>query len=261
MIRSLHTAASGMYVQELLLDNTANNLANVQTNGYKKNRLNFQDLYYDKIRTSGAMSQDNPNPNIVEIGYGATVVNSSRFHQQGNLNETSNATDVAIVGDGFFQVSLPDGSTGYTRDGALGLSAEGTLVTSSGYLLDPQVVIPAETVSLVIAKDGSVYGYMPQETEPQLLGQITIAKFINPSGLSSMGENIFTASATSGEPIVSVPGENGTGYIKQGFLEGSNVSAVEEMINLMTSQRAYEIGSKAIKAADSILGTVADLKR
>jgi flagellar basal-body rod protein FlgG len=173
------------------------------------------------------MSQDNPTPNVVEIGYGATVVNSSRFHQQGNLNETSNATDIAIVGDGFFQVSLPDGSTGYTRDGALGLSAEGSLITSSGYMLDPQIVIPAETVSLVVSKDGSVYGYMPQETEPQLIGQITIAKFINPSGLSSMGENLFTNLLLPEKQLYLFRGK-GTGYLKQGlFLEGSKVSAVE----------------------------------
>ncbi|MFP4458133.1 MAG: flagellar basal-body rod protein FlgG [Candidatus Zixiibacteriota bacterium] len=261
MIRALRTAASGMYAQELQLDNTANNLANIQTTGYKSQRVNFQDLYYDHIPAPSSLSRESASSGMIEVGYGSQVAGTSRNYQQGTVVATENPTDVAIMGDGFLRLEMPDGNYGYTRDGALQLSPEGTLVTSSGYQVDPQIVVPPETSSLAITQDGVVWGYMPGDTEPQQLGQITLTRFINPSGMKGMGENIFTATDASGEAVDVIPGEEGAGIIKQGYLEQSNVSSVEEMVTLMSCQRAYEINSKSIKAADQVLGTISDLRR
>ena len=261
MIRALRTAASGMYAQELQLDNTANNLANIETNGYKRSRLNFQDLYYDTIKVSSTLSSEQPIAGRVEIGYGSHAASSSRIFQQGSLVETANPTDIAVMGEGFIQVSLPDGGNAYTRDGALSISSTGSLVTSAGYNIEPQVVVPEEVTNIAITEDGSVWGYVPNQDDPEMLGQITLSRFINPSGLEAQGENLFKTTDTSGEAMSGIPGEDGLGYIRQGFVERSNVSAVEEMVSLMSSQRAYEINSKAIKAADEVLGTVADLRR
>ena len=261
MIRALRTAASGMYAQELQLDNTANNLANTETTGFKRSRVNFQDLYYDRIASPSTMGNEQTSSGIIEIGYGTQVAGTNRIFSQGSLIETQTTTDMAILGDGMFKVMLADGSTAYTRDGSMSLSAEGMLVTSGGFPIEPQIVVPPEAEALSITQDGNVWAYISGSTEPEMLGQITTTRFLNPSGLQAMGENLFTATANSGDPMEGLPGSEGLGYIKQGFLEGSNVSAVEEMVNLMTSQRAYEINSKAIKAADQILGTVADLRR
>ncbi len=261
MIRALRTAASGMYAQELQLDNTANNLANTATTGYKRSRINFQDLYYDRLVSPSTMGGEESSSGVIEIGYGSQVAGTHRIFKQGSLIETSNSTDLAVVGDGMFRVLLADGTYGYTRDGALSLSAEGMLVTSGGFAIDPQIVVPQEAESIAITQDGNVWAYLSGSPEPEMLGQITLTRFLNPSGLRAMGENLYTETDSSGEPLEGVPGSEGLGYVKQGFLEGSNVSAVEEMVNLMTSQRAYEINSKAIKAADEVLGTVADLRR
>ncbi len=261
MIRALRTAASGMYAQELQLDNTAINLANTSTTGYKKSRINFQDLYYDRIVSPSTLGRESTSAGVIEIGYGSQVAGTHRVFAQGSLIETQNSTDLAIVGDGMFKVLLADGSYGYTRDGALSLSADGMLVNSGGFALEPQIVVPEEAESIAITQDGNVWAYISDSTDPEMLGQITLTRFLNPSGLKAMGENIFVATDSSGEPLEDYPGSEGLGYVKQGFLEGSNVSAVEEMVSLMTSQRAYEINSKAIKAADEILGTVANLSR
>lgn len=262
MLRSMRTAATGMYAQKLNVDNIANNLANVSTTGFKKSKLEFQDVLYQIYRMAGATSQEGAEvPVELQIGYGTKVVASQRIFTQGDLNMTGNALDAAIDGDGFFMVELPDGTTAFSRDGAFKLSYEGQLVTSDGYPLSAAITIPAEAEEISVGVDGTVTVRNAGETEVTDVGQILIAKFLNPAGLSGLGRNLFIQTTASGDFIEGVPGQEGLGQIRQGYLEVSNVETVEEMVNLIIAQRSYEINSKAIQTAEDMTQIANNLKR
>ncbi|MCE5249626.1 flagellar basal-body rod protein FlgG [bacterium] len=262
MVRAMRTAASGMTAQKLNVDTISNNLANVNTTGYKKSKLEFQDLLYQTYRMAGATSQVGSEvPVELQIGYGTRAVASQRIFSQGNLSQTYNALDVAIDGNGFIPIELPDGTEAYTRDGALKLSREGEIVTSDGYRLTAAITIPAEAEEISVGVDGTVTVRNAGETEVTDIGQITLVKFLNPAGLSAIGRNMFVQTTASGDPIEGIPGENGLGQIRQGFLELSNVETVEEMVNLIIAQRAYEINSKAIQTAEDMTQIANNLKR
>lgn len=262
MIRAMRTAASGMNAQKLNVDNITNNLANVNTTGFKKAKLEFQDLLYQSYRMAGGTSQVGAEiPVELQIGYGSRAVASQRIFSQGSLNQTNGTLDIAIDGDGFIPVDLPDGTEAYTRDGALKLSREGELVTSDGYLLRAAIAIPAEAMEISIGVDGTVSIRNAGETEVTDLGQITLVKFLNPAGLHALGRNLYMQSTASGDPIEGIPGEDGLGQTRQGFLEMSNVETVEEMVNLIIAQRAYEINSKAIQSAEEMITIANNLKR
>jgi flagellar basal-body rod protein FlgG len=261
MIRALRTAATGMSAQQMNLDTTANNLANVNTTGFKRTRLDFQDLMYQSMRVAGSPSEERQNPTGLQVGLGVRAAATQKIFSQGLFEQTDNPFDVVIEGDGFFQVTMPDGSLAYTRDGAFKRDATGNLVTSEGYLVEPAVVIPAEATSISIASDGTIAATLPNANEPSQLGRFTLARFANPAGLNSFGKNLYQVTAASGQPVVSTPGLQGTGTLAQGFLEKSNVSVVEEMVNLITAQRAYEVNAKVIQGADQMLEVASGLTR
>jgi flagellar basal-body rod protein FlgG len=262
MLRAMRTAASGMYAQKLNVDNISNNLANVSTTGFKKSKLEFQDVLYQVYRMAGATAQVGAEvPVELEIGYGTRVVASQRLFTQGDLNSTGNAFDVAIDGDGFFMIEMPDGTTAFTRDGAFKLSYEGLLVTSDGYPLASAITIPTEAEEISIGVDGTVTVRNAGETEVTDVGQILLAKFLNPAGLTAVGRNLYRQTTASGDYIEGVAGEEGLGQIRQGYLEVSNVETVEEMVNLIIAQRAYEINSKAIQTAEDMTQIANNLKR
>ncbi|MDI6827748.1 MAG: flagellar basal-body rod protein FlgG [Armatimonadota bacterium] len=262
MIRSLWTAATGMAAQQLNIDVISNNLANVNTPGFKKSRVDFQDLLYQTIRAAGTTeAQGSMVPTGIQVGLGTRPAAITRIFSQGDFQQTNNPLDLVIEGDGFFQVLLPNGSTAYTRDGTFKLDAQGRIVTADGYPLDPEITIPAEATSISIGSDGTVSVTLAGQTTPQELGQIQIAKFINPAGLNNLGRNLLLPTAASGEPIVDTPGLNGLGTIAHGFIEMSNVKVVEEMVNMIIAQRAYEVNSKAIQTADDMLSIANNLRR
>ncbi len=262
MIRALYTAASGMNAQQANIDNVAHNLANVNTPGFKKSHVQFEDLVYQETTAPGSPTPGSgESPTGMQTGLGTRPVATSRDFSSGNLRATNSPMDVAIQGDGFLQVTLPDGSTGYTRAGALQRNAQGQVVTSEGYSLEPAISIPMATTSVTISKDGIVSAMVAGQTAAQQLGTLEMASFQNPAGLKPMGGNIYTATTASGEPQVGTPGTDGRGTLQQGFLEDSNVSVVEEMINMILGQRAYEANSKVIKAADEMLAQVNNLVR
>jgi len=262
MMRALWTAGTGMVAQQANIDTIAHNIANVNTTGFKKSRSDFQDLMYQTIRQAGAATgPDTQLPTGVQIGSGVRQVATQKIFTMGNFQHTGNDLDIAIEGDGFLQVVLPDGTIAYTRDGSLKKDSEGRLVTSEGYPIEPQITIPAEATKITISPDGIVTATIPGQTEPEELGQIELARFVNPAGLSSIGRNLLQETAASGAPIVSVPGQDGAGTIVQQYLEMSNVQVVEEMVNMIVAQRAYEINSKAIQTADEMLGQAANLRR
>jgi flagellar basal-body rod protein FlgG len=262
MIRAMRTAASGMRAQQMNVDNIANNLANVNTTGFKKSRVEFQDLFYQETRPPGAPAEGSTTAPVgLELGYGALPVSTQRMFQQGELVSTGNPTDVAILGEGFFRVQMSDGREGYTRDGSFKMSADGLLVTTDGYPLSPEIALPDDTKEISIGTDGSVSVTLAQDSTPQTIGQIELVRFVNPAGLSAQGQNLFLATPNSGEPLVGTPTTEGFGRLQQGNLEVSNVEVIEEMINLITAQRAYEINSKAIKASDDMMGMTNDLSR
>ena len=262
MLRSMRTAATGMLAQKLNVDNIANNLANVNTTGFKKSKLEFQDVLYQVYRMAGATAQEGIQvPVELQIGYGTKVVSSQRMFTQGDLNATGNAFDIAIDGDGFIMIELPDGTTAFTRDGALKLSNEGQIVTSDGYMLASAITIPSEAEEVSIGVDGTVTVRNAGETEVTDVGQILLAKFLNPAGLSAFGRNLYRQTTASGDFVEGVPGEAGLGQIRQGYLEMSNVETVEEMVNLIIAQRAYEINSKAIQTAEDMIQIANNLKR
>ena len=261
MIRALYTAASGMNAQQANIDNVAHNLANVNTTGFKKARMEFEDLVYQQIKAPGSpTSTEGQSPIGLDAGLGARVVATARNFSSGNLRATNAPLDLAIEGQGFFQVSLPGGETGYTRAGTLHLNAEGQIVTNEGYALEPSITIPSNATSVTISKDGIVSAATPGQP-PQQVGTIELANFQNPAGLSPRGGNIFVLSNASGDPTTGVPGADGLGTIAQGFLEDSNVSVVEEMVNMILGQRAYEASSKVIRAADEMMQQVNSLAR
>lgn len=262
MIRGLYTAASGMNAQQTNIDVISNNIANVNTTGFKQDRAEFQDLMYESLNyTAGATTADTDNPTGIDVGLGVRVEGIQKSFSQGSLRETGNKLDVAIEGDGFFKITMPNGETGYTRNGAFKVDSEGSLVNGSGFKLDPEIVVPAELSEISIGQDGTVSGTNASTGEVTDLGQITIVDFINPAGLAPQGSNLYLATETSGDAIEGTPGLDGMGNLRQGMLESSNVSLVIEMVNLITAQRAYEANSKSIQTTDSMLQTVNQLKR
>ncbi|MFB3901864.1 MAG: flagellar basal-body rod protein FlgG [Acidobacteriota bacterium] len=262
MLRSLYSAASGMEAIQLNIDNIANNLANVNTTGFKQRRTQFQDLLYQNLVSPGSNASSSTEvPTGLQIGLGTRAVSNEIVFLQGDYIETGNELDVVIEGRGFFQVRLPDGQIAYTRGGAFHLNREGNLVTSAGDPLEPQISIPREATKISIASDGTISVNLPGQVEPQQVGRIELAAFANPAGLNSIGRNLFLQSASSGDPVTGSAGENGNGTLLQCFLEQSNVNVVKEMINLIVSQRAYESNSKVVKTADQMYQQVVNMVR
>lgn len=254
MIRSLWIAKSGMEGQQFKLDTIANNLANVSTNGFKRGGVVFEDLMYDTLRQAGAASGEQSQlPTGLQVGLGTRVAASTRNFSQGNLQQSGNNLDLAIKGQGFFQVQLADGSTAYTRDGSFQLDGSGQIVTSDGHVLQPGITIPANSQSVTIAANGTVSVSVPGQPTAQTAGQLQLASFVNPSGLEPRGQNLYVETASSGAPASGAPGADGLGQLLQGYVEGSNVNVVEELVSMIATQRAYELNSKAIQTTDQML--------
>ncbi len=260
MIRSLWIAKTGLDAQQTQMDVISNNLANVSTSGFKRARAVFEDLLYQTIRQPGAQSSEQTQlPSGLQIGTGVKPVATERIFTQGNLQQTGNSKDVAIQGNGFFQVLMPDGTTSYTRDGSLQTDANGQLVTASGYAVQPAITVPADTQTLSIARDGTVSVQQAGSATPVTIGTLQLAMFVNPAGLQSLGENLYGETASSGTPSSNAPGSNGAGLLNQGYVETSNVNVVEELVNMIQTQRAYEINSKAISTSDQMLQRLTQL--
>ncbi len=262
MMRSLWTAASGMTGQQFKIDTVSNNLANVNTTGFKKSRVDFQDLLYQTMRFAGTpVTAGAQVPTGIQVGHGVRPVATQKIFSQGTFQQTDNALDLVVEGNGFFQVLLPDGNVRYTRDGAFKKDSDGRIVTSDGFPLEPELIVPDDATDLSVGSDGTVSVMRPGLDAPENIGEIELAQFVNPAGLKSDGNNLFTATAASGEPNVGIPGVDGFGALAQGFLEMSNVQVVEEMVDMITAQRAYETNSKAIQASDDMLQTANNLRR
>lgn len=260
MIRSLWIARTGLDAQQTQLDVISNNLANVSTNGFKRSRAVFEDLLYQTVRQPGAQSsQQTQIPSGLQIGTGVRPVSTARIFTQGNLQQTGNPMDVAINGNGFFQILMPDGTIAYTRDGSFQQDNQGQLVTSSGYPLQPNITIPPNALTLTVGKDGVVSVTLPGQTNAQQLGQIQLASFINPGGLQSVGENLFQETAASGAPQPNIPGTNGLGSLNQNYVETSNVNVAEELVTMIQTQRAYEMNTKVVSTSDAMLGRLTQL--
>ncbi|MCK5329279.1 MAG: flagellar basal-body rod protein FlgG [Candidatus Latescibacteria bacterium] len=259
MSRAMRTAATGMMAQQLNVDTIANNLANVNTTGFKRSKIEFQDLLYQTVRRSGISGAEAPVE--LQIGYGVRPVATQRIFSQGDITQTNNPLDLSIEGDGFFQIMRPDGTVCYTRDGTFKLSADGEIVTSDGFALEPELSLPEDTTDIHITRDGVLSVLAAGETEAQEIGQIELAKFINPAGLNALGRNLFAATEASGDAMVGVPGEEGFGMLSQGYLELSNVEVVEEMVNMIIAQRAYEISAKAVQTAEDMSSMANNLRR
>ncbi|HSV71032.1 MAG TPA: flagellar basal-body rod protein FlgG [Methylibium sp.] len=260
MMRSLWIAKTGMEAQQTQLDHISHNLANSATNGYKRAHAVFEDLMYQTLRQSGANSTEQSTlPTGLQVGLGTQAVATSRQFSQGNLQQTGNNLDIAIKGGGFFQIQMPDGTTGYTRDGAFQVDASGQLVTNNGYVVQPGIVIPANAQSVTVAADGVVSVALPGQALPQQVGQLQLASFVNPAGLEPRGQNLFGETASSGTPNAGAAGSNGLGQLAQGFVETSNVNVVEELVAMIQTQRAYELNSKAIQTSDQMLQRLSQL--
>jgi flagellar basal-body rod protein FlgG len=260
MIRSLWIAKTGLDAQQTNLDVISHNLANVSTNGYKRQRAVFEDLLYQTLRQPGAQSsQQTQIPSGLQLGTGARTIATERVFTQGSLQKTENSLDIAINGNGFFQVQMPDGTTSYTRDGAFQMDSTGQVVTSSGYPLTPPITIPADTLSISISRDGIVSVAQPGTTTPAQIGNIQLANFVNAGGLQSTGENLFIETASSGSPTPNTPGTNGTGLLNQAYVETSNVNVAEELVTMIQTQRAYELNSKAVQTSDAMLAKLTQL--
>jgi flagellar basal-body rod protein FlgG len=254
MIRSLWISKTGLDAQQTQMDVIANNLANVSTNGFKRSRAVFEDLLYQNIRQPGAQSsQQTQLPSGLQLGTGVRSVATERNFTQGNLQETGNSKDMAIQGEGFFQVLLPDGATAYTRDGSFQVDNQGQLVTASGYPIQPAIIIPADATSVTIGRDGTVSITQAGSANTTEVGALQLATFINPAGLMAKGENLYVETSASGNANTNTPGTNGSGTLSQGFVETSNVNVVEELVNMIQTQRAYEINSKSITTSDQML--------
>ena len=259
MYPALWIAKTGLDAQQTRMSVISNNLANVNTTGFKRDRAVFEDLVYQNVRQAGAQStEDTQLPSGLYVGTGVRPVATQKLHSQGNIVQTNNSFDVAIQGHGFLQVVHPDGTIVYTRDGAFGVDNAGQMVTQNGYLLEPAITVPQNTISLTIGSDGTVSALVSGNTTPTQLGQLTLAQFINPTGLEAIGDNLFRESASSGSPQVDIPGQNGSGTLIQGSLESSNVNVVEELVNMIETQRAYEMNSKAISTTDDMLAYVSN---
>jgi len=261
-MRSIYIAATGMDCQQINMDVIANNLANVNTTGFKRSRADFQDLLYQVIRPAGVnQTQGTEIPTGIAIGYGSRPAAVQKLFTSGDFKPTQQDLDLAIEGDGFFQVQVPDGTTAYTRAGAFKTDSQGRIVTSDGNPLLPNINIPNDTIDIVIGTDGTISVLQQGQTEGTVIGQIQLTQFLNPSGLKALGHNLFQPTTASGTPQTGVPGETGFGTISQGYLEMSNVSMVEELVNMIVGQRAYEINSRVIRTADSMLGTAVSIRQ
>ena len=260
MIRSLWIAKTGMEGQQTKLDAIANNLANVGTNGFKRAGVVFEDLMYQNLRAAGSASSDQSQlPTGLQVGLGVRAAASTRNLSQGSLQQTGSNLDVAIKGQGFFQVQMPDGTTGYTRDGSFQLDANGALVTNAGFPVQPGITVPVGAASVNVAADGIVTANIPGQVAPQTLGRLQLAGFANPAGLEARGGNLFAETAASGSPNAGAPGSSGLGAVQGGMLEGSNVNVVEELVSMIATQRAYELNSKAIQTSDQMLQRLSQL--
>jgi len=261
MIRALWTAATGMQSQQVNMDVIANNLANVNSSGFKKSRADFQDILYQTTKAAGTGGDGVEVPTGIQVGLGSRVAAVQKVFTTGDFQQTENELDLAIEGTGFFQVTLPDGSEAYTRSGALKKDSTGRLVTSDGYPVVPEIVIPEGSTSVTIGSTGTVDVLLDGESTSTQVGDIELIRFANPAGLSSLGRNLYAETAATGTPQSGTPGEEGFGTLSQGFLEGSNVNIMEEMVNMIAGQRAYEVNSKAIKTADEMLQMTSGLVR
>ncbi len=260
MIRSLWIAKTGLDAQQTQLDVISNNLANVSTNGFKRSRAVFEDLLYQTLRQPGAQSsQQTTIPSGLMLGTGVRPISTEHIFTQGSLTQSDNPFDIAVNGQGFFQIQMPDGTLAYTRDGAFQKDSTGQIVTSSGYPLSPAITIPSNAVSVTISRDGIVSVLQAGSASTTQIGTIQLATFVNPGGLQSMGENLFVETGSSGTPTPNTPGTNGAGLINQGFTETSNVNVAEELVSLIQTQRAYELNSKAISTSDAMLGRLTQL--
>ncbi|MCE9578760.1 MAG: flagellar basal-body rod protein FlgG [Deltaproteobacteria bacterium] len=261
MLRALATAATGMEAQQTKLDVTAHNIANVSTAGYKKSRAEFADLMYQTMRPAGAPTGGGAGaPSGVDVGLGVRITATPRTFTEGELNQTGGALDIAIQGKGFYPITMPDGSTAYTRNGAFQLSSEGKIVNAEGYAIAGDLTVPPEAQSINVASDGTVTATVPGDPAPVEVGQIQLASFANPGGLMPLGDTLFKETSASGNAVLGAPGEGGAGALMQGTLELSNVNVVEEMVDLISGQRAYEVNTKVIKAADEMLGQTAQIR-
>ena len=260
MINSLWISKTGMEAQQTQLDVISHNLANVSTTGYKRAHAVFEDLMYQNLRQVGSATTDQSQlPTGLHLGLGVRTVATSRSFAQGTVQQTSNPLDVAIQGSGFFQITMPDGTTQYTRDGSFQVDNQGRLVTASGLAVASGVTVPANAKNVTIANNGIVTASIPGQTSPQSIGTITMAGFLNPAGLEPQGQNLFAESPASGQPSTGAPGSNGLGTLSQGFLETSNVNVVQELITMIQTQRAYEMNSKAIQTSDQMLQKLGQL--
>ncbi|EHJ94168.1 MULTISPECIES: flagellar basal-body rod protein FlgG [Halomonadaceae] len=260
MIKSLWTAKTGLESQQTKLDVISNNLANVSTNGFKRSRPVFEDLLYQNMRQPGAQNNIQDRlPSGMQVGTGVRAVATERLHTQGGLEQTENSRDLAINGEGFFQVLMPDGTTAYTRDGSFQLNENGQMVTANGYPVEPAIFLPANALSVNVGEDGTVSVRQPGVALDNEVGQITVSTFINPAGLQSIGGNLYLETGASGAPNENMPGMNGAGRLFQGYVETSNVNVVEEMVNMIQTQRAYEINSKAVSTSDEMLARLSQL--
>jgi len=254
MFSSLWVAKTGLDAQQTRMDVISNNLANANTTGFKSSRASFQDLMYQNVRQPGGQTtEQTQSPSGLMLGTGVRVVGSEKLFTQGNPQQTGNALDLAIQGRGFLQVTQPDGTVAYTRDGSLHLDQNGQLVTASGYQLDPAIIVPQNAQSVTIGTDGTVSATLQGQAAPQQIGTVQLADFINPAGLQPSGDNLYLETASSGAPQIGQPGLNGLGTVTQGSLESSNVNVVEQMVDMIETQRTYEMNSKSISAADSML--------
>ncbi len=257
MYSALWIAKTGLDAEQTRMSVISNNLANVNTTGFKRDRAVFEDLIYQNVRQAGANStEDTTLPSGLYVGTGVRTVSTQKLHTQGNIVQTSNSFDIAVQGNGFFQVNHPDGSTVYTRDGAFGLDSSGQLVTQNGYLLEPSITVPANTMSVTVGSDGTVSALVAGNSSPNQIGSVTLAQFVNPTGLESIGDNLYRETVASGTPQIDTPGTSGAGTLIQGSLESSNVNVVEELVNMIETQRAYEMNSKAISTTDDMLAYV-----
>lgn len=262
MIRSLWTAASGMQAQTSNIDVISNNLANVNTAGFKRSRVDFQDLLYETMRPPGTSTPGGGQvPTGIQIGHGTRTVATQKIFIQGDFENTQNELDMAIEGQGFFQIIQGNGDIAYTRAGNFKIDGEGRIVSPDGFLVEPEITIPTDALAVSISTDGVVSVLQPGQTAATDVGNLELSRFVNPAGLQNIGRNLYVQTAASGDPTTGTPGEDGFGTIAQGYLEMSNVSVVDEMVSMITAQRAYEINSKAIQAADEMLQTANGLKR
>jgi flagellar basal-body rod protein FlgG len=262
MIKAMRTASSGMIAQQMSVDNIANNIANVNTTGFKRSKVEFQDVLYQNLRKAGtATSIGTIAPTNLDVGYGTRAVATVREFSTGDFTMTENPLDLAISGNGFFQIQMPDGTTSYTRDGALKISADGRIVNSDGFFVLPELTVPEDATSVSVSIDGDVSVLVIGNDEPQSIGQIELARFINPAGLSAVGHNLYVQTAASGNPITGNPTSEGLGKIDQGYLEVSNVNVADEMVNMIVAQRAYELNSKVIQTSEDMTQIVNNLKR